>query len=78
MLRIDSPKNSFIDAPDLDWSVPEACWIDGASLFGPIYLHVPSRDGETVHRVHPKYRIRDRVEGAMLDEGVWYWVVRRR
>lgn len=57
--RIASPRNMQVDVKwsDLDWASPDVFVDPGPSPIGNRgpYLKVPHRDGETVHRVYPRY-----------------------
>lgn len=75
MLLIRSPRNSYPVEPGMLWQPAEGCWIDGSTIFGPIYLKVYVPADEATVRVHPARRLEPRVVAAMLHEGNWYWIV---
>lgn len=93
MLKVRSRHNSVggslpVGSPLMLWDRPERIYLDGPSLFGRIYLHVPflfEPSGSAAEstdvgmcRVYPRDAIVDDVETAMLHKGEWYWIARSR
>lgn len=82
MLLIRSRRNSEgLLRRGLVWKPAERVWVDGPSLFGRVYVHVPfayenGEDHGMEFRVYPRRRIENRVVGVMLHDGEWYWMVR--
>jgi hypothetical protein len=68
-----SPRNSRCHSAkikDLDWS--KGWWTDDS--FGMHYLHVPHKDGETIHRVYCRGCDQPRLQ---VENGKLYWLISR-
>jgi hypothetical protein len=68
-LKVKSPRNSYCSTANLRDLLWSEWWSDNS--FGKFYLHVPHKDGETVHRVYCRKSTLPRI-GIHRGELRWY------